>query len=474
MAWYVNLNGQTMGPVDDAQVVAWIKSGTLLTGLVCKVGSQQWTDVASHPAFAAALLNAAPPPPPPGARPHVAAAPAVAASVRRPTPNPVAYAVGSGLRSTGRWLLLAFLVLLLLGMSATGVVGIVVGGALIGWGVFGFKRARRTAVEFVLARAQPARLAAVFTAVVGGLSLLCGIGGLLGQHEKASRKEAEAAAAQKLAAENAAKRKQLQATLLAQSPAKASSWRASLKTLSDGVAGVKKSDDLRAKLAELTALRDQAKEWLGQLDTKPSDAASAESDIESMVAEVQKMVDFVDGVSAFEGNVKDAKALIAKRSWLDADQALGDALQRATALQGADASLRGLVTGFEPERKKAEVTAMKAGIAGAVASVKAAENKRIAAEEAAKAAAQAYQAMCGEAPVLSPWDGELIGLESTIKETANDPDSIDVSKCTQPVLTKDNCWLSTCNVRGKNGFGALILQRQTWSYSKLLGFRQSN
>jgi len=62
-------------------------------------------------------------------------------------------------------------------------------------------------------------------------------------------------------------------------------------------------------------------------------------------------------------------------------------------------------------------------------------------------------------------------LESKIEESAHDPDSIDVSNCTRPVLSKDNCWVSTCDVRGKNAFGALTLQKQTWSYSKALGFR---
>jgi hypothetical protein len=101
-------------------------------------------------------------------------------------------------------------------------------------------------------------------------------------------------------------------------------------------------------------------------------------------------------------------------------------------------------------------------------------------DERAQAAAKAkedkaavYAALCGEKPSISSWDGEVIGLERALKETANDPDSIDVEKCTNPVLTTENCWLVTCNVRGKNGFGALILQRHTFAYSKALGFQEA-
>lgn len=88
-------------------------------------------------------------------------------------------------------------------------------------------------------------------------------------------------------------------------------------------------------------------------------------------------------------------------------------------------------------------------------------------QKAEVAAAQVYQELCGERPTLSAWDGEVIGLERHIKETANDPDSIDVEKCTAPRMTDKRCWVSTCNVRGKNAFGALILLRKTYSFSKL-------
>jgi hypothetical protein len=40
MAWYINASGETHGPVDDAQVLAWIRSRRLLHASICFVGSQ--------------------------------------------------------------------------------------------------------------------------------------------------------------------------------------------------------------------------------------------------------------------------------------------------------------------------------------------------------------------------------------------------------------------------------------------------
>lgn len=66
--------------------------------------------------------------------------------------------------------------------------------------------------------------------------------------------------------------------------------------------------------------------------------------------------------------------------------------------------------------------------------------------------------LCGPEPTISAWDGSIIGLERAFGEVAHDPDSVEISECTKPRMS-DNCWLTTCKVRAKNGFGALVLQR---------------
>ncbi|HEX4341542.1 MAG TPA: hypothetical protein VH062_36785 [Polyangiaceae bacterium] len=143
---------------------------------------------------------------------------------------------------------------------------------------------------------------------------------------------------------------------------------------------IKTNDDLHAKLNELTAFRDQAKTWLGQLDAKPPDAVAAESEIESTVSHVHAMTAFIDGVAEFEESLRNGKTLVARRSWVEADEAWDEALHKVSALQAADPSFRAFVVGgFDPDRKKAEVMALKASIAGAVAS---ARKQQVAAEAA--------------------------------------------------------------------------------------------
>lgn len=61
----------------------------------------------------------------------------------------------------------------------------------------------------------------------------------------------------------------------------------------------------------------------------------------------------------------------------------------------------------------------------------------------------------GNPPVRSAWDGSYAEVERYLKIVANDPDSIDIDKCTQVYHTKSG-WLVGCVYRGKNGFGAMV------------------
>lgn len=91
------------------------------------------------------------------------------------------------------------------------------------------------------------------------------------------------------------------------------------------------------------------------------------------------------------------------------------------------------------------------------------------------AALALYRTLCGsEPPTLSAWDGELVGSERVLAENANDPDSIDVERCTTPVLTRDDCWATTCQVRGRNAFGGLVLNHVRFSvaaHGRILSYR---
>lgn len=65
---------------------------------------------------------------------------------------------------------------------------------------------------------------------------------------------------------------------------------------------------------------------------------------------------------------------------------------------------------------------------------------------------------CGsEAPERGPWDGEIVGSERFMRQTAHDPGSIDVEQCTPPqLIDAEHCWTSRCIVRGNNAFGARV------------------
>lgn len=77
----------------------------------------------------------------------------------------------------------------------------------------------------------------------------------------------------------------------------------------------------------------------------------------------------------------------------------------------------------------------------------------------------ALRARCGPKPRVGGLDGELAGAANAVRNVAHDPDSVDVARCTDPALT-ERCWVSTCNVRAKNTFGALVLQRMVFHVDK--------
>lgn len=78
----------------------------------------------------------------------------------------------------------------------------------------------------------------------------------------------------------------------------------------------------------------------------------------------------------------------------------------------------------------------------------------------------ALSAVCGDTPpMLSAWDGELVGSERYLAASAHDPGSIDVEHCTNPVLTRA-CWITTCEVRGRNAFGMRVLNRVRFSVGR--------
>jgi len=116
------------------------------------------------------------------------------------------------------------------------------------------------------------------------------------------------------------------------------------------------------------------------------------------------------------------------------------------------------------EKRKAEVAEREEKRKAERAAKKAEKEER--ARQAKAAAQELVQAYCGAEPERSAWDGTYEGVERYFKKIANDPDSVDFAGCTPMVLKgPPKCWVTVCNVRAKNGFGAKILRGLAFSKS---------
>lgn len=113
------------------------------------------------------------------------------------------------------------------------------------------------------------------------------------------------------------------------------------------------------------------------------------------------------------------------------------------------------------QKLDAALTAGSRRVAKGAATERRKEAAALARAQKEQSEAAALAQLCGERPVPGGWDGGLSAVESYMQKLAHDPDSIDDEDCTMPVLTTA-CWRTSCTVRGKNAFGALIANRQTF------------
>lgn len=69
----------------------------------------------------------------------------------------------------------------------------------------------------------------------------------------------------------------------------------------------------------------------------------------------------------------------------------------------------------------------------------------------------------GEKPIQIPrLNGKTYyrAVEEYLENNANDPDSIEIEDCADVKVDDDKGWLVACKYRGKNGFGAMVLNAQ--------------
>lgn len=231
----------------------------------------------------------------------------------------------------------------------------------------------------------------------------------------------------------------------ATAPASAAEWKKAIDLatldLAEKRAGVAKARLLEAR---------QTRAGYMQLNPAPPEIVEQETRSQALLDQVSTIENAPAKLARIDVLRKRAKESARSQEWETALEDIDGAL-------GLVVELDKLPPGYLTMSLK-PITAELAKLRGQVQPKKTADDRH----------ADAVAARCGERPQCGGgWDGECIGLESAIKRTAHDPDSIDVENCTEAQLTEKACWVTTCDVRGKNMMGAKILKRQRFSKSRL-------
>ncbi|MGE0324086.1 MAG: DUF4339 domain-containing protein [Polyangiaceae bacterium] len=443
MRWYVSVDGQPTGPYEEEQIVDLVRSGRpdlYIRG----EGGGAWLSIQQSP-FAGYA------PPPPSLNPMYSQA-------QPAQPAKPSMGLGEALAVMG--FIFGGLTLLIFA-AVYGWFGVLLGLGLIAWAVVAHQKGQRSLLSFVF-RAKRGLLMSSGLVALGLLYSTCGATGVMRDREKAKAEEkrvaAEAAAAEQRANEQAAR--------VAAVPDQIKKWQADIEKAKTTA---KNGDPKKAFVDATAVLTDMEKTRLALGADRVAELESAEV---RGVADAKVLKEFADVVTAcetVESKVKTGKELAKDRSYVRADDIYLDAEGAlATVLHATDAAKAYIPEGFNPKRKEAEIHQLRRAIAGGVA----VERKKLEKEAEERRKQEKYVAACGEAPQISPWDGEVVGLESVLARSAHDPDSIDVETCTRPIMTKKICWLFKCDVRGKNVFGAKVLEVKTFSYSRALGFQE--
>jgi hypothetical protein len=181
-------------------------------------------------------------------------------------------------------------------------------------------------------------------------------------------------------------------------------------------------------------------------------------ELSSIIAPVTKVLAAVHDLDAYKGQA----ALMEKggndsSGWDSVIKTYQKGLDQISYLESTDSQTRKFIPHKLNLRQEKRTIERK---------MKAAQ-KKLEKVQKAETRAEVYRTLCGDEPARSAWDNEIYDVTSAVEAAAHDPDSIDVENCTPPRLSSKNCWVTTCDIRGKNMFGAMILNRKSFSISKL-------
>jgi hypothetical protein len=164
--------------------------------------------------------------------------------------------------------------------------------------------------------------------------------------------------------------------------------------------------------------------------------------------------------------------LAENRDWIAADKAYEQALAALDKVPSVDRGGEPIPPELNIANARSRVTSARNHIASAVtAEMRRLELERKQREQEAEIERKAaeYRARCGNPPTVSPFDGQLFGLaESIRKGSREDPGPFKITKCSDPVMTKTDCWVSSCNVDGRM-FGTDY--KRKFSFSQRDGFK---
>jgi len=435
MRWMIKVGNDTLGPVEENAALEILRANP--TAQVRGEGGGRWMAAADSP-----FAN------------HITPPPAPSRQGAAPKGGSIKFKV---------IIVLIIVSILWTFASANGWLGILIGLVLGAWTVERHRKGRPSLLSVVLNRGHGILMTggtimvAVGLVLVGGKALLAAR-----ERELVTELTRKAEEAQQAATEN--RRNELKDGLLTQ----IDTWR---HRLVDAARTADEAGGLATATKLTTAVTTEIVDATKLLDDDGSALKPIRQESEKQVALLEARATLPKNVADVADAITTGKKHASSRAWAEADQAYDAALAVLSDLERrGEALVKYYPAGFDPAVRRAEVDKLKARIAAPLAQ----EKKRLAKEEEKRkekeAKDAAYRAICGPEPVLSPFDGEVVGLESALQETAHDPDSIDVENCTTPRLTSDECWTFACNVRGKNAFGALILTRKTFSHSNALGF----
>jgi hypothetical protein len=276
--------------------------------------------------------------------------------------------------------------------------------------------------------------------------LLVAVVGVIGRREQVQKERKSIVEREKVRRE----RQQVEARLRQNAPGTARIIRERLASLE----AAERSGDIASADAIVSELRRTVEPYL-TLQPVPEVLVLPISEYRASVERVTKRAELLKEYNSIAENRRNAEALAKQQNWIDADDALEQALGSVEKLR-KEPEVSRLIPSFAPGTERAAIQKERRRIATRVT------RQRREAEQRKMLAA-----LCGEKPFCSAWDGECGNIESALKRVAHDPGSIDVENCTDPVLYGDQCWVTTCDVRGKNAFGALIRQRKRFSISQL-------